>query len=81
MEIIGSSERSTDANEMREMFHTVSNGEYCKKLYDEFTEERVEKELEEYLSLPFKQRSGMGIGMTRLVYACQTLGIFDHLDQ
>lgn len=80
-EIIGSSERSTNVQEMRDMFHTVSNGDYCKKLYEEFGFERVEKELEEYLALPFRQRSGMGIGMTRLVYACQTLGIFDHLDQ
>jgi aspartyl/asparaginyl-tRNA synthetase len=81
MEVVGSAERSCNKEEMRECFHTISNGQYAQFLYNEFGKERVEKELEEYLSHNFIQRSGMGIGMNRLVYACETLGLFDHLDQ
>lgn len=80
-ETIGSAERSCNVSEMREAFYSISNGDYCKKLFDEFGQDRVEKELEEYLALPFKQRSGMGIGLDRLIFACKSLGIFDHLDQ
>lgn len=80
MEVIGSATRSNNVEEMYEMFHTMSNGKYAEVLYNEFGKDRVDAELKEYLSLPFKQRSGMGIGMGRLVFACQSLGIFDHLD-
>ncbi len=68
-ETIGSAERSTNTEEMRELFHTISNGGYAKKLYDLFGQERVEKELEEFLSLDFFPRFGGGIGMTRLMSA------------
>lgn len=81
METIGSSCRSNDPNDMRNLFRTASGGAYSKYLYDMFGEERINKELEEYLSNKFFTRSGMGIGLARLVYACQSLGIFDHLDQ
>lgn len=68
-ETIGSAERSTDREEMRELFHAISGGGYAQKLYDLFGKDRVEKELEEFLSLLFFPRFGGGIGMTRLMNA------------
>ena len=67
METIGSAERSSDPDEMREMFHTISDGMYANLLYAQFGKERVEKELEDFLSLDFFPRVGGGIGMTRLL--------------
>ena len=69
METIGSAERSTDPHEMRENFYTTSNGLYAQRLFDLFTQERVEKELNEFLSLTFFPRCGGGIGMHRLMRA------------
>tara|TARA_B100000029_G_scaffold499394_1_gene569743 strand:- start:2151 stop:2999 length:849 start_codon:yes stop_codon:yes gene_type:complete len=69
METIGSAERSADIVEMREQFHTISDGEYANLLYELFGKERVEKELEEFLSYDFFPRYGGGIGMTRLISA------------
>ncbi len=69
METIGSAERSADPVEMREQFHTISDGEYASLLYELFGEERVEKELEEFLSYDFFPRFGGGIGITRLISA------------
>lgn len=68
-ETIGSAERSTDINQMRGEFYTISNGGYAKKLFDLFGKERVEKELNEFLELGFFPRSGGGIGLTRLIDA------------
>jgi aspartyl/asparaginyl-tRNA synthetase len=79
MEVIGSSERSCDVNHMRQQFYTISDGQYAQALFDAFGKERIEKELEEYLSNTFFTRSGMGIGLSRLVYACESLGLFKDL--
>ena len=68
-ETIGSAERATNVDEMRENFHTISDGEYADLLYKHFTKERVEKELEEFLEFDFFPRSGGGIGMQRLMTA------------
>ncbi|MBX4188153.1 MAG: transposase [Candidatus Doudnabacteria bacterium] len=68
-ETIGSAERSSDRKEMKTLFHTISGGGYAKKLFDLFGKDRVEKELEEFLSLEFFPRYGGGIGMTRLIDA------------
>ena len=68
-ETIGSAERSCDVNEMRETFYTISEGGYAAKLFELFGKERVEKELEEFLSFHFFPRFGGGIGMTRLARA------------
>lgn len=68
-ETIGSAERSCDAKEMNELFHTISDGEYAKTLFRLFGQDRVERELEEFLKLPFIPRFGGGIGMTRLLQA------------
>ena len=72
-ETIGSAERSTNAAEMKELFHTISGGGYASKLYGLFGQERVEKELNEFLSLEFFPRFGAGIGMTRLMSAVAAL--------
>ena len=69
METIGSAERSTDKAQMRETFHTISDGGYAQLLYDKFGEERVEDELDKFLSFDFFPRSGGGIGMTRIISA------------
>lgn len=68
-ETIGSAERSSDIVEMRTQFETISEGGYAKKLYDLFGKDRVQKELDEFLTLDFKPRFGGGIGVTRLIDA------------
>lgn len=70
-ETIGSAERSSSVDEMRNEFYTISEGKYAQKLFDLFGKERVEKELNEFLDLPFFPRSGGGIGVTRLINALQ----------
>ncbi len=67
METIGSAERGTDPVEMRDRFYAISEGKYAEKLFALFGRERVERELEEFLALPFFPRFGGGIGMTRLI--------------
>ena len=73
-ETIGSAERSSDPDEMRNQFHTISNGMYADLLYGQFGKERVEAELEEFLSYDFIPRTGGGIGMTRLIRAFNLIG-------
>jgi aspartyl/asparaginyl-tRNA synthetase len=68
-ETIGSAERSSNVEEMRNNFYTIENGKYSEKLFELFGKERVEKELEEFLSHDFFPRFGGGIGMTRLARA------------
>lgn len=65
-ETIGSAERETDTEKMRNSFYTISNGEYSEILFDKFSEKRVESELEDYLNLNFISRWGFGMGITRL---------------
>ena len=69
METIGSAERSTDKDQMRDTFHTITDGAYSKLLFDLFGKERVEAELEEFLKFDFFPRVGGGIGMTRMIAA------------
>jgi aspartyl/asparaginyl-tRNA synthetase len=68
-ETFGSAERSIDPEQMRNSFHSISDGMYAKLLYNEFGKDRVVSELEEYLSLPMIHRHGSGIGFTRLYRA------------
>lgn len=69
METIGSAERSSDVEDMRKRFYSISNGGYASLLFEKFGKVRVEKELEEFFSLPFFPRVGGGIGMTRIMRA------------
>ena len=72
-ETIGSAERSSDVKTMRELFYTISDGGYAGKLFELFGKERVEKELDEFLSLDFFPRFGGGIGLTRMARAMELL--------
>mgnify|MGYP000445155673 FL=1 len=74
-ETIGSAERSSDPVEMRDMFHTISDGLYANLLYDKFGKNRVEKELNDFLDLDFFPRVGGGIGITRLLHAMNDYSI------
>jgi hypothetical protein len=75
IETFGTAERSSDPNDMRDRFHSISDGEYAGLLYKKFGEERVEKELEEFLALPFINRYGGGIGLTRLIRGMELEGL------
>ena len=45
------------------------HGSYAKILFDKFSKERVEAELEKFLEFDFFPRVGGGIGMTRMIAA------------
>lgn len=77
METIGSAERSTNVDEMRNNFFTISNGQYAKLLFNAFGEERVIKELDTYLALPMFPRFGAGVGVTRLARAMKLAGLLE----
>ena len=62
-------ERSSDSDEMLQMFHEISDGMYADLLYDKFGKDRVDKELNDFLSLDMVPRVGGGIGITRLLHA------------
>ena len=72
-ETIGSAERSSNVDEMRHNFYNIENGQYCTKLFELFGKERVEEELEDFLSFNFFPRFGGGIGLTRLARAYEML--------
>tara|TARA_Y100000593_G_scaffold89255_1_gene173133 strand:- start:247 stop:1035 length:789 start_codon:yes stop_codon:yes gene_type:complete len=74
-ETIGSAERAVNVDEMRDNFHTISDGEYAGLLYNHFGKKRVEDELEEYLKHDFFPRFGGGIGVTRMVRALEMSGL------
>ena len=69
METIGSAERSCDPEQMRDLFYTISHGQYAKLLFNHFGQLRVERELEEYFALEMFERFGGGIGLTRICRA------------
>ena len=69
METIGSAERSTNVDQMRDTFHTITDGAYSNLLFDLFGKDRVEAELEKFLEFEFFPRVGGGIGMTRMIAA------------
>ena len=75
METIGSAERASDVDEMREQFHTISNGDYAQLLYNLFGKDRVLKELDEFLQFDFIPRFGGGIGVTRMISAMRLAGL------
>ena len=75
METFGCAERSCNTDEMEYDFFHVSNGDYAKLLFNHFSEERVLKELHDYLSLPMTERFGGGIGVTRTVRALKLEGV------
>ena len=74
-ETIGSAERSDDPKEMRDQFMSISDGMYADLLFEKFGQERVEKELDDFLSLDMIPRVGGGIGITRLLHAMNDYSI------
>ena len=80
-ETIGSAERETDRDIMRERFETISNGGYKKKLYDLFGKCRTEQELDDYFMFDFFKRSGGGIGVTRLIRSMRMEGLIPKEDK
>ena len=51
------------------MFNSISNGEYANTLFAQFSKERVQQEMNDFLSKDFMPRFGGGIGMTRMIRA------------
>ena len=80
-ETFGSAERETDKEIMRMRFDTISEGGYKNKLYELFGSERTEKEIDDYLSFDFFERSGGGIGMTRLIRSMKLEGLVPNFDE
>ena len=77
VETSGSAQRSCDTEEMRRQFMTISDGSYSNTLFSQFTKERVMRELDDFLSFDFFERSGGGIGVTRMVRAMRLSGLLD----
>lgn len=75
IETIGSAERSINPDEMRALFYAISNGMYADILLAQFGRERVEKELNDFFSLPMIERCGGGIGVTRMIRALKSAGV------
>jgi len=75
METIGSAERSCNKQDMLDRFENISNGLYAKTLYNTFGKERVDREMKQFLSHSFIERSGGGIGLTRLIYSMEKEGL------
>ncbi len=75
IETIGSAERSTDPEEMKHQFHTISDGHYADTLFSRFGKERVTQELEDFLNFDFFPRIGGGIGVTRMIRALKLEGV------
>lgn len=62
---------------MRELFYTISDGQYKGILYREFTKERVDKKLDEFLDLDFFPRYGGGIRVTRMIRAMEMSNLLE----
>ena len=77
METIGSAERSIDVEDMKTRFATISGGEYAGILYEKFGRERVDGEMAEFLKNDFIERSGGGIGVTRLISSMLKEGLLE----
>jgi len=77
IETIGSAERSTSPEEMKEKFETISQGGYANILYSQFGKERVQKELDDFLKKDFFPRSGGGIGVTRMIRAMKMSNLLE----
>ena len=80
METIGSAERATDVQEMKEQFYTISNGEYAELLFNLFGKDRVELELFKFLAHDFRPRYGGGIGVTRMISAMKRANLLVNND-
>lgn len=75
METIGAAQRSTNREEMYNLFMNIEAGEYAKRLFYLFGTPRVMEELQAFLSHHFLTRFGGGIGITRLINAMLNAGL------
>ena len=62
---------NADFNGADTISYTISDGNYAKLLFSNFTKERVESELDECLKFNFIERCGGGIGVTRMIRAME----------
>ena len=76
VETIGSAERSCSAQDQRNSFYSIEDGKYAEKLFELFGKERVEAELEDFLSHDFFPRSGGGMGIPRMFRAFELSNLF-----
>lgn len=88
VETIGSAERSCDIEQMHDEFYNTAGGEYAEVVNEKLGEERMKKRLNKYLhegpngmAREFIERSGMGIGMCRLIDDMDKRGLIDRLEQ
>ena len=77
IETIGSAERSISCEEMKDKFYSISNGDYANLLFAQFGKDRVEAELKDFLEKDFFERSGGGIGVTRMIRAMKLSNLLD----
>ena len=77
VETIGSAERSCNKEEMREQFLTISDGGYSGLIYDKFSKERVDREMDEFLDRDFFPRYGGGIGISRMISAMEQSNLIE----
>ena len=75
IETIGSAERSCDAEAQRQSFYSIEDGKYAEKLFELFGKDRVEEELEDFLTHDFFPRSGGGLGVPRMIRAFELSGL------
>jgi aspartyl/asparaginyl-tRNA synthetase len=80
-ETIGSAERETNTYIMKQRFKSISDGEYRERLYDLYGKERTDAELHEYFNFNFFQRSGGGIGVTRLIRSMRKEGLLPETEK
>lgn len=76
VETIGSAERSCSAQDQRNSFYSIEEGKYAEKLFELFGKDRVEAELEDFLSHDFFPRSGGGMGIPRMIRAFELSNLF-----
>ena len=62
---------------MKDKFYSISNGDYANLLFAQFGKDRVEAELKDFLEKDFFQRSGGGIGVTRMIRAMKLSNLLD----
>lgn len=75
VETIGSAERSCDVEQMKQDFYNQDQGKYCDRMFKMFGRERVETELDIFLSHEFVPRYGGGVGLQRLIEGMKKEGI------
>ncbi len=74
--VITSQEQETNGEKLREGFFSLNQGKYAQSLVARFGKERVNRDLEEYLSLPMLDRFASTIDLSKLANALEMAGIF-----